>query len=301
MNSPLATRFSYGSSRVVRSDEPLSNETMFKVAPSIFAADKHCSRSQRYTYLPTIAVVEALRKEGFQPFMVAQGLSRIEGKTPYTKHMLRMRHASQAREQGEANEVILINSHDGTSAFQLLAGRFRFVCQNGLVCGEILDDIRVKHKGNVQDQVVAGAYQVLDGFTRVVEEVDVMKQLPMSVEEQVIFAETALSLRYEVDEATGRVKSPIDPRQAIQMRRIEDSGDSLWLAFQRLQENLTRGGQPGQTRTADNKVRNVTTRPVNSIDSNVKLNRALWVLAERMGQLKGADIGRSHELEAATA
>lgn len=301
MNSPLTTRFAYGSSRVVRSDEPLSNDTLRRVAPSIFAEDKHCSRSQRYTYLPTIAVVEALRREGFQPFMAAQGISRIEGKTPFTKHMLRMRHASQVREQGEANEVILINSHDGTSAFQLLASRFRFVCQNGMVCGDILDDIRVKHKGNVQDQVVAGAYQVLDGFTRVVEEVDVMRQLPMSREEQIIFAETALSLRYDVDEATGRVKSPVQPEQALESRRFEDRDNSLWIAFNRLQENLTRGGQPGQTRTADNKVRNVTTRPVNSIDSNVKLNRALWVLAERMGQLKGADIGRTQQQEAVAA
>lgn len=35
--------------------------------------------------------------------------------------------------KGEINEIILINSHNGTSYYQMLAGMFRFVCMNGLV------------------------------------------------------------------------------------------------------------------------------------------------------------------------
>ena len=80
-----------------------------------------------------------------------------------TKHMLRLRHASQINGD-EANEVVLINSHDGTSSYQMLAGMFRFVCQNGLVCGDTFADVRVHHKGNVIDHVIEGAYEVLRGF-----------------------------------------------------------------------------------------------------------------------------------------
>jgi hypothetical protein len=68
------------------------------------------------TYIPTIDVLRGLRKEGFEPFMVAQSHSRIEGKTEFTKHMIRMRHArdgaGQRQCRPEANEIILINSHD---------------------------------------------------------------------------------------------------------------------------------------------------------------------------------------------
>ncbi|MDP1007938.1 DUF932 domain-containing protein, partial [Klebsiella pneumoniae] len=67
----------------------------------------------------------------------------------------------------EANEIILLNSHDGTSSYQMLAGMFRFVCHNGLVCGDTTADIRVPHKGDVVSQVIEGAYGVLDGFERV--------------------------------------------------------------------------------------------------------------------------------------
>jgi len=68
--------------------------------------------------------------------------------------MIRLRHAGQATFRLEANEIILINSHDGASSYQMLAGVFRFVCRNGLVVGKIANDIRVPHKGNVQDEVI---------------------------------------------------------------------------------------------------------------------------------------------------
>ena len=61
---------------------------MRPAAPSIFAAGKHESRSARYTYIPTIEALRGLQTEGFQPFMVAQGKSRIEGKSEFTKHMI---------------------------------------------------------------------------------------------------------------------------------------------------------------------------------------------------------------------
>ncbi len=49
--------------------------------------------------------------------MVAQSKSRIEDKTDFTKHMIRMRHAGQVNAKPEANEIILINSHDGASSY----------------------------------------------------------------------------------------------------------------------------------------------------------------------------------------
>lgn len=129
----LASRFSHRSP-VLRSNHPLSDDQIRAVAPSIFADTPHESRSERYSYIPTAAVLTELRKEGFQPFMVCQTHVRNEDRRDYTKHMLRLRHASQINGD-EANEVVLINSHDGTSSYQMLAGMFRFVCQNGLVCG----------------------------------------------------------------------------------------------------------------------------------------------------------------------
>lgn len=119
----LASRFA-SSSPVLRSDYPLSDEQIRTVAPSIFADAPHASRSHRYAYIPTATILTSLRKEGFQPFMVTQTRVRDEGKREHTKHMVRLRHAGQIT-AAEANEIILLNSHDGTSSYQLMAGLFR--------------------------------------------------------------------------------------------------------------------------------------------------------------------------------
>jgi hypothetical protein len=276
----LTTRFAYGT-QVFRSETPLAEEQMRRVAPSVFAAGKHASRSERYTYIPTIEVLRALRREGFEPFMVAQGKSRTEGKTEYTKHMIRMRHAGQVATRQEANEVILINSHDGASSYQMLAGVFRFVCCNGLVVGDVANDIRIPHKGNVQGEVIDGAVRVLSDFEAVDASKDAMKAIELRPNEQAAFATAALALRYG-ERSEGQPPVPITSDQLLQARRPEDLGNSLWMTFQRVHENAVRGGQPGRTVQG----RRMRTREVASIDRGVGLNRALWVLAEEMRKLK---------------
>ena len=181
----------------------------------------------------------------------------------------------------EANEIILINSHDGASSYQMLAGVFRFVCCNGLVCGTVSNDIRIPHKGNVQDEVIEGAFRVLDDFEAVDASTDGMKALTLNGDEERAFATAALALRYG-ERSEGQPPAPITAEQLIEARRPEDLGHSLWTTFQRVQENAMRGGQPGRSTQG----RRMHTRPVASIDRSVSLNRALWVLAEEMRKLK---------------
>jgi hypothetical protein len=274
----LANRFGRGHT-AVRSQVPLTNEQIREVAPSIFAAEKHDSRSKRYTYIPTIDVLEGLRREGFQPFMACQARCRDEGKREHTKHMLRLRRADQIV-RGEANEIILLNSHDGTSSYQMLAGTFRFVCCNGMVCGDTLNDIRVPHKGNIVDNVIEGAFRVVEDFGRINDQVDSMKSLALNVGEQEAFAHAALSLKYDPELGA----APITERQILEPKRREDVGDDLWRTFNRVQERMLQGGVHGRTANG----RRMTTRAVTGIDSDIRLNRALWLLAEQMKKLKTA-------------
>lgn len=284
----LATRFGRDTF-VVRSDTPLGDDQMRRAAPSIFAEGKHISRSERYTYIPTIEVLHGLRKEGFVPFMVAQSRSRIEGKTEFTKHMIRMRHAPggsvSTRARPEANEIILINSHDGASSYQMLAGVFRFVCCNGLVVGTVSNDVRIPHKGDIQNEVIEGAFRVLDDFEVVDAHTDAMKAVQLEPPEEMALATAALALRFgerTVEDGGGHQPAPVTAAQLIEARRAEDLGRSLWTTFQRVQENVMRGGQPGRRAQG----RRLHTRPVASIDRGVSLNRALWTLAEEMRKLK---------------
>ncbi|MDN8038186.1 DUF932 domain-containing protein [Burkholderia vietnamiensis] len=274
----LASSFRYGSP-ILRADSPLSDDQIRSVAPSIFADGKHASRSERYTYIPTIDVLRGLRNEGFQPFMVCQSRVRDPGKREYTKHMLRLRHATQIVGE-EANEVVLLNSHDGTSSYQMLAGVLRFVCQNGMVAGDSVRDIRIPHKGNIARNVIDGAFDVLDTFDLIREQTDSMRGVELDRAEQHAFARSALALRY--DPTDTEAPSPVTDSQLLAPRRFEDRRDDLWTVFNRVQENLTKGGLHARSRTG----RAMSTRPVTGIDQNVKLNRALWMLADAMRQMK---------------
>ena len=155
-----------------------------------------------------------------------QSKSRIEGKTDFTKHMIRMRHTGQAEAKPEANEIILINSHDGASSYQMLAGVFRFVCCNGLVVGTVSNDIRIPHKGNIQDDVIEGAFRVLDDFEAVDASADGMKALALKPDEERAFATAALALRYG-ERSEGQPPAPITVDQLIEARRPEEFGRSL--------------------------------------------------------------------------
>jgi hypothetical protein len=259
----------------VRSDKPLTDDQIIRAAPSVFADSAHESRSSRYTYIPTIEVVNGLRREGFEPFMACQARTRVEGKEAFTKHMLRFRHQGQINGE-EANEIILVNSHDGTSSYQMLAGCYRFVCHNGLICGDTVEDFRVRHSGNVVGNVIDGAYRVLDGFERADASKDGMKRIELRPEQQQAFARAALSVRYDPEENV-----PIEPDQLNQARRFDDRGADLWRTFNRVQENLLRGGLSGRNANG----RRTTTREVKGVSENVRLNRALWTLAEEMARL----------------
>lgn len=270
----LASKF--GHTHSIRLDRPLTNEELLTVVPSIFSEEKHTSRSERYTYIPTITLLNKLREEGFQPYFACQSKVRNDDKRGHTKHMVRLRR--EGNNQGkEVPEIILLNSHDGSSSYQMIPGIFRFVCTNGLVCGDSFGEIRVPHKGDVVGQVIEGAYEVVGIFDKVEESVDAMKSIQLTNEEQRLLGQAALTYKYEDEQ-----KAPVTIEQIIHPRRYEDKKDDLWTTYQRVQENIIKGGLPGITE----KRKRTTTRAVKGIDADVKLNKALWLIAEQFRTYK---------------
>jgi hypothetical protein len=268
----LASRF--GRINQIRRDRPLTREELMQVVPSVFGSDRHESRSDRYTWIPTITVLENLHREGFEPFFACQSRVRDQNRREHTKHMLRLRRTGQIN-RPQVPEIILLNSHDGSSSYQMLPGYFRAICTNGMVCGQSFGEIRVPHRGDVVSKVIEGAYDVLSVFDRVEDKRDAMESLLLPPPAQEALANAALTYRY------GEEYQPVTATQILTPRRYEDRKDDLWTTYQRLQENLLKGGLPGRTA----KGKRSHTRAINGIDSDVRLNRALWVMAENMMNL----------------
>lgn len=263
----------FGRVNLIRRDRPLTHDELMQHTPSVFGEEKHASRSERYAYIPTITLLESLQREGFQPFLACQTRVRDQSRREHTKHMLRLRRAGQITGQ-QVPEIILLNSHDGSSSYQMLPGLFRSVCCNGLVCGTSLGEVRVPHKGDVVEKVIEGAYEVLGVFDRVEEKRDAMQSLLLPPPAQQALAKAALMYRF------GEEHQPVTESQVLSARRWQDEQNDLWSIFNRLQENLSKGGLSG--RSAQGK--RSRTRAVNGIDGDIKLNRALWVMAEELQQ-----------------
>ncbi len=271
--------------------EPLTNEQIMRAAPSAFAVDKHESRSERYAYIPTSEIIDGLRENGFVPMFAKQGRSRVPGKAEFTKHLIRFRHAGQAtglRKVGDVSpEVILVNSHDGTSAYKIMAGLFRLVCLNGMVVSDReFANISIPHKGNVTDLVIEGSYTVLSESRKALEAADVWAGVTLSRPEQMAMAEAAHTVRF--GDSEGDTETAIKPDQLLSVRRYDDQGSDLWRTANIIQENVIRGGLSAWGRDANGQRRRITTREVQGIDADVKMNKALWLLSERMAQIKAA-------------
>lgn len=278
------------SARFDNHQRALGEDELRKLAPSIFAVEAHSSRSDRFKAIPTWEVLKGVMKEGFQPVAATQSVARLDDRRNFTKHMIRLRKIDSERQYSVGDttlEIILKNANDGTSAYDLMAGLFRIQCLNSLVAQtSTIDTVKVRHTGNVTEKVIDGTFKVLESAGRLLEAPVEWSKITMSPEERNAMAESAMVLRF--GDKDGNVNAPVQPRQLLLPRRAADQAPSLWNTFNVIQENAIRGGLTGIRRDEHGRARRATTRAVTGIDQDVKLNKALWVLAERMAELKKA-------------
>ena len=278
----------------LRNNNGLTNEQIFKVAPSVFATEEHQECSDKYIFIPTVNIMEGLRKEGFIPVEVMQGGTRKEGKKEFTKHMIRYRHVNDLGNNtlnSDVTEIVNINSHDRSSSYQLMSGIFRLVCTNGLVTGKIDNDYRIKHQGNIIDDVIESTCRIVEDSKETINIINEMKKINLNREEQLLLSEISMSAKYSNDEEEedqeSQIKNnkkdlPWTPELFLKPRRLDDNKTDLYTTYNVIQENLIKGGQ----RVYTNRYERRSTRGVNSIDGNVKINKMLWQLANKMLELK---------------
>ncbi len=257
----------------------LTASEMARLAPAIFATQKHESRKEHYGFVNTADILESLAKDGWQPSYVGVKRARTEKSRFYGSHTLRLRHvdAKPIEALQGVMEIVLRNGHDGSSAIVGNAGVFRFVCANGLVCGTTIAGFRVFHHRNAIDDVRNAIARMRDDLPRLVGTVDAWRSTQLQAEEQQLLAEGAARLRWS------ETATPVQAQQLLTARRMEDASNDLWTTFNRIQENVIQGGLRGRTATN----RRMTTRRVGSGMVENKLNRELWALAEGMAKLKG--------------
>lgn len=252
-------------------DHGLSLEQVRQRAPAVFAQTAHARMSPRYAFLPSDDLLAGLMSAGFVPVEARQTHTRTASPL-HARHLVRLRRRFETVQlRGSVPEVVFLNSHDGTSAYQLRMGLFRVVCTNGLVVSHgAFPGYCASHRGNLVDEVIAGALKLSEQFESLAAQVERMEQRRMFKDEQLRFAERALALRFPDPAGRG-----IQPAQLLACRRVEDAGDDLWTVMNRCQEGLLRGGL--SHRSANGRL--IRTRRITSLKEDVRLNSQLWDLA----------------------
>jgi len=226
----------------------LADDQIRAIAPSVCAIAPQADVSERYAFVPTAQVVSRLREAGWSPVEVSQQLVRLDDRRGFQKHMLRFQRRDVQAVVGEYTpDLVLVNSHDRSSAYQLQAGLFRFVCGNGMIVSDAtFERVSIRHSGFTPDEVIDASFKLLDGIPAITARVDAFKQRQLNSTEIAAFAEAALRLRFEDTD-----KAPINPHKLLDCRRHEDAGNDLWHVFNRVQEHLIRGGQRDWSRRRD--------------------------------------------------
>lgn len=260
-----------------RSIVPLEDNNLRRFAPSIFADQPYEKMSGRYRFVKTIEVINLLRDHDFFPIKASQSRTRIEGKSDFTKHLIRLRHRDHLNLSNvgdEIPELVLVNSHDGKCGYQFHSGIFRLVCANGMIVSTSdFGSISVRHTGDTDfsDKVIDATFRIVDDAPKVTGQIATWKNIRLSDDRKLAFAESAVSL---LD------NDKIKPADVLRPRRVDDQKSDLWTTFNTVQENIMKGGI-----TTYSEGRRNRTRPVKSIDKDLRLNKALWTLTAKMAEL----------------
>jgi hypothetical protein len=238
--------------------------------------------SSKYKFIPTTRALSVLADYGWHPVQANQSRTRKEELEGFQKHAIRLANPKFNLEKAVGStvpQIVLTNSHAGTAAFELMVGLFEKVCANGLVVHKSDSERqRVRHQGYADEYMEQAIRSVMASFDDSLQQTDNFRRLLLSETEREIFARAAIELRFD-----GEAFS-VEPRQMLTTYRREEREPNLYNTLNVVQEKVIRGGV--LQRRVDNPRQRVRSREVKSITENIRLNKALWVLAEEMAKLK---------------
>ena len=229
--------------------------------------------TDRYVHVPTTQVIEDIQKLGWNPIEACQVNARK--RKGYQRHMIKFVNPDFIVEgRDEYPELLLSNSHDGTTSFTLDVGIFRLVCSNGMVIKtQDFGSMKVRHYGYDFEAIKSAVTELMQSIPGYLKQVEEMKQQKLEKDQMLDFARKAAMLRFAKTNEES-IEKIVDLTDFLESTRKEDDGDGLWEVFNRIQEKVVNGKFQYAFGKKERKA-----RPVKGFKQQVKLNQDLWELA----------------------
>lgn len=250
-------------------EDEVRPERLRQLTPAVYASAPHHKMSGRYAFVPTAEVVATLDRAGFCVVEARQSQTRAS-EPSYAAHALRFRpRRAQIAVDEVIPEILLLNSHDGSTSYHMRIALYRALCANGLIVGDSVFPVwKAPHRGAVSAEILEAAMALSARFGELSEIIRTMQRTQLAAPSRLAFATDALRLRYP-QEIAGVAVAPAD---LLRPKRAEDEGCDLWRTFNVVQEHLLRGGLTRRTPTH----RIVKTKGIRAIREDVRLNTGLW-------------------------
>ena len=264
----------------------LSNEDIRRMCPmALQSAPTNPNVSDRYVQANTMTVIEDLAKLGWYPVEAKQCRAKKDSSGIRSFHIVAFQNPDIKITKNSSNgettidaypRIILTNSHDGFNAFKFMVGMFRLICSNGLVCGEQMVNMSIRHINYNFDELRKVVTTAIEKVPEIVATMNKMRTIIPTEEQKVAIATEVIKIRKGVgeDEKFEVEQDIID--DILTPVREEDKAPDLWTIFNICQEKMIKGGfsyinQRNKQRSRLRKQRGIT-----SIKKDMEFNQRLW-------------------------
>jgi hypothetical protein len=248
--------------------------------------------AETYGFASTREIMDAFGAHGWRPVSTQTASVRDAARQGFQKHLVRLENPAFQAIEGltDANrskpQLVLLNSHDGTSSLQIFWGLVRIACLNGIIAGTSMSSFRLIHSRKVTERLPDAIEHLVKGFPKFINQIQALQGLRFSDSALSEFIKTVYDARLQ---GVGKVLN-VDYRLP-DVKRYEDNGSDAFTVFNRVQETLIRGGiqyRAERNRLDDDgnvietRIVDAKTRKLSSVQQQVNLNRIVYDTALKL-------------------
>ena len=265
--------------------DELSLQEIAALAPAALTPTQSFNVSSRYEYINSLDIIDNMAQHGFYVTGAKQRKSRKRSQVPFAAHMLTF--TKRGFYDGEAPQIVIINSHDGKQSAHAYAGCLRFICSNLMISTDG-PAYRMRHAGQNMAESFADMLDATAArLPEMVQEIDAMKCATISTSDRKSFQRDAVKMRWKMESERKEENGAFATLETIAalntVRRDGDAGQSVWEILNKAQECLIQSGQMNLPLVSFSKKHpNGKTRKAKSVTafkSSIDLNGKLWARA----------------------
>jgi hypothetical protein len=239
-----------------------------------------------YGFVSSRTILDTFAAHGWN--QVSTKISKVNklDKSGYQKHLVTLENDKYTSINGLSDnnasrpQLVLLNSHDGTTSLRLFWGLLRYACLNGIIAGDSISSFKLTHSQHITKRVPEAIEYMLSNFDTFQNRINTLQALSFTKNNLNQFVHDVYNERLK------HVGKLINVDYSLPyLKREQDTSLDAYTVFNRVQEVLIRGGiqYTAERNRLDangniiNKyIVNTKTRKLNAVSQTINLNKLVF-------------------------